>query len=264
VEVVLTRKTPSENGWIYAINKLILLHMESSLLLEDKAAQRLAAIRATIDRAAHQAGRKPEEIRLVAVSKTHGAELVRAVADAGQRAFGESRVQEAAAKIPSCPGSLEWHFIGHLQKNKIRKALALFDYFHGIDSLELAGDLNRIADETGQHPKILLEVNTSGESSKFGFRPDQIAAQIEDLLALPRLEILGFMTMAPVTPKPEMARLYFSRLRELRDEIEQAAGISLPELSMGMSGDYEQAILEGSTMVRVGTALFGDRGKTGE
>lgn len=235
--------------------------MENSILIEDEVVQRLAAVHTTMQHAAHLAGRNPEEVRLVAVSKTHGADMVRAVADAGQKIFGESRVQEGAAKIPCCPGSLEWHFIGHLQKNKIRKALLLFDYFHGIDSLELAEELNRIADEIGQHPRILLEVNTSGESSKFGFQPAQVLAQIEDLLALPRLEILGFMTMAPITTKPEMARPYFASLRKLRDQVEQVAGISLPELSMGMSGDYEQAILEGSTLVRVGSALFGERGK---
>jgi PLP dependent protein len=235
--------------------------MENTIFLADKATERLESVLATIDQAAARAGRASGDIRLVAVSKTHGPEMVRAMADAGQKIFGESRVQEAAVKVPACPGSLKWHFIGHLQKNKIRKALPLFDFFHSIDSLELAQEINRIAEETGQHPKVLLEVNTSGESSKFGFRPEQVTGQIEDLLALPRLEILGLMTLAPITPKPEMARPYFARLREIRDRIENSAGISLPELSMGMSGDYEQAILEGSTMVRVGSALFGDRGK---
>jgi pyridoxal phosphate enzyme (YggS family) len=235
--------------------------METSILLAETAEQRLAAVHTVISDAAARAGRAAEDIRLVAVSKTHGPELVRAVADAGQTVFGESRVQEAAAKIPLCPGHLEWHFIGHLQKNKIRKALPLFDCFHGIDSLELAEDLNRIAGEDGHRPKILLEVNTSGEASKFGFQPEQVAAQMEDLLALPRLEILGLMTLAPVTPKPELARPYFARLRELRNKLEQDAGVLLPELSMGMSGDFGQAVLEGATMVRVGSALFGERAK---
>lgn len=235
--------------------------MENAILPADTAQQRLESIQQAIRNACESAGRDAGEVRLVAVSKTHGPEMVRAMADAGQRVFGESRVQEAAAKIPACPGSLQWHFIGHLQKNKIRKALPLFDFFHGVDSLELAEDINRVAEEDGHRPRVLLEVNTSGESSKFGFKPESVLAQMEDLLELPRLEVLGLMTLAPVTLKPEMARPYFARLREIRELIEREVGVRLPELSMGMSGDFEQAVMEGSTMVRVGTALFGDRGK---
>lgn len=221
--------------------------------------QRLEAVRTSIARAAELAGRNPSEIRLLAVSKTHPPESIRLLASLGHTLFGESKVQEASAKIPLCPSRIHWHFIGHLQKNKIRKALPLFECFHGIDSLELAEDLNRIAAEEGFRPQILLEVNTSGEASKFGFRPELLKAQLEDILALPRLEILGLMTMAPLVPKPEMARPYFARLRQLRDELSAAAGIPLPELSMGMSGDFTAAIAEGATIVRIGTALFGER-----
>lgn len=222
-------------------------------------ADRLDRVLAEINTAATRAGRKPEDVRLVAVSKTHPPDAIRTLAEAGQRLFGESRVQEASGKIPLCPGSLEWHFIGHLQKNKIRKALSFFDFFHGVDSLELAEDINRIADEEGHRPKILLEVNTSGESSKYGFRPEQLRGELEDLLALPRLEVCGLMTLAPLTLKPEMARPYFARLHSLREELEKTAHVSLPELSMGMSNDFAEAIQEGATLVRVGTALFGER-----
>lgn len=227
--------------------------------MEQELAQRLEAVRERISRSLAQAGRGEGDCELVAVSKRHSAETVRQAAQCGQEIFGESRVQEAVAKIPLCPGRLRWHFIGHLQKNKIRKALPHFELFHGVDSLDLAEDLNRIAGEEGERPKILLEVNTSGEASKFGFQPDQLRAQLEDLLELPRLEILGLMTMAPVVPKPEMARPYFSRLRQLRGRLEEDFGLKLPELSMGMSGDFEAAILEGSTLVRIGTSIFGER-----
>lgn len=212
--------------------------------------------------AAAQSTRAAATVRLVAVSKKQSADAIRALAAAGQTLFGESRVQEASSKIPLCPGRLEWHFIGHLQKNKIRKALGLFSFFHGVDSLELAEEINRIADEEGVRPQILLEVNTSGESTKFGFRPTQLQGELEDLLALPRLEICGLMTMAPLTPKAEMARPYFARLRELKDELETSAGVKLPELSMGMSNDFPVAVQEGATLVRVGTALFGERSST--
>lgn len=227
--------------------------------MQNSLADRWRDILDRIASSASSASRDPDDVRLVAVSKTHGPDAVRSVAAEGQRIFGESRLQEASAKIPQCPGRLEWHFIGHLQKNKIRKALPLFSLLHGVDSLELAEDINRIAEEEGQHPRILLEVNTSGEASKFGFQPDQLIAELEDLLELPRLEIRGLMTMAPLTPKAEMARPYFERLRKLKELLEERFGVGLPELSMGMSGDFEAAISEGSTLVRVGTAIFGER-----
>lgn len=209
--------------------------------------------------AALRAGRHATDVELVAVSKTHPPEALRAVANAGQALFGESRVQEAQAKIPLLPSRLRWHFIGHLQKNKVRAALSLFELFHGVDSLELAQQFHRIADEEGQRPKVLLEVNVAGEATKFGFDPERLEAQLEELLALGRLEIVGLMAMAPLAPEAEHSRPYFRRLRELRDRLQTSGGIGLPQLSMGMSGDYEVAVEEGATLVRVGSAIFGTR-----
>ncbi len=220
---------------------------------------RLEKILSRMEVAATRSGREPGEVTLVAVSKKYSPEDVCALVEGGQRIFGESRVQEALSKIPLCPGRLEWHFIGHLQKNKIRKAIGSFALFHGVDSLDLARDIDRIAEEEGQRPKVLLEVNTSGESSKFGFSPEALEAGMEELLAFNRLEIRGLMTMAPAVPDPELARPFFALLRQTRDHLESRFGAGLPELSMGMSGDFAVAIEEGSTMVRIGTALFGDR-----
>ncbi len=218
-----------------------------------------AEVREKIVTAAKKSGRAPEEIELVAVSKTHAPEVIQEVADAGQNVFGESRVQEARAKIPLLPGRLRWHFIGHLQKNKIRAALPLFELFHSVDSLEIARQFQRIAEEDGQRPRVLLEVNIAGEASKFGFSPTVIESQIDEVLALDRLEIVGLMGMAPFAPDPEHSRSYFVQLRELRDRLQKERGIGLPQLSMGMSGDYLIAIEEGATLVRVGSAIFGTR-----
>jgi len=223
-------------------------------------ADNLVAVRGVISEAATRAGRQEEEIELVAVSKTHPPDAVIEALEAGQFLFGESRVQEARAKIPILPGRARWHFIGHLQRNKIRQALALgFELLHGIDSLETARDLNRIADEAGMFPKLLLEVNVAGESSKFGFSPAKLRAQLEELLALERLQIEGLMTIAPFAPEAEASRPHFVALRELRDQVQTEFCLPLPRLSMGMSGDYAVAIEEGATLVRVGTAIFGTR-----
>lgn len=226
-------------------------------------ADRLHSVQAAIADAAAHAGRSASDVTLVAVSKTHAPESVAEAIDAGQLVFGESRVQEARAKIPLLPGRARWHFIGHLQKNKIRHALPLFELFHGIDSLELARDLDRIAGEAGAFPKILLEVNVAGEATKFGFTPARLWAQLEDLLALERLQIDGLMCIPPPGPRAEDSRKYFVTLRDLRDAVQAEARVPLPQLSMGMSGDYAVAVEEGATLVRVGTAIFGDRrGKT--
>lgn len=223
--------------------------------------ENLERVRSNIAAAAQKAGRPADEIRLVAVSKTHPAESVREAHHAGQNLFGESRVQEARVKIPELPSGLEWHFIGHLQKNKIRHALPLFEMFHSVDSLALARDINRIADELGSRPRVLLEVNVSGEGSKFGFRPEVLRAGIEDLLALPRLTIEGLMTIPPLAAEAESSRKFFAQMRELRDALQTEFHLRLTELSMGMTNDYPVAIEEGATMVRVGTAIFGERPK---
>lgn len=225
----------------------------------DSAADRLLLVRENIAAAARRAGRSAEDVELIAISKTHPPEAIREVAEAGQVEFGESRVQEARAKVALLPGKLRWHFIGHLQKNKIRAALPLFEWFHGVDSLETARQFQRIAEEDGLRPRVLLEVNVAGEATKFGFSPETLRAQAEELAAMTRLEVTGLMCMAPFDPEPEHSRPFFRELRQLRDRIQTDVGVGLPMLSMGMSGDYAVAVEEGATMVRVGTALFGTR-----
>ena len=213
--------------------------------------------------AAQRVHRDPEEIELVAVSKTYPAESVREATEvAGQELFGESRVQEALVKISDLPSRLRWHFIGHLQSNKIRKALPLFELIHGVDTQEIAREIDRIAGEMGLFPRALREVNVSGERSKHGFLSGQLERELEGLLSLPRLQVEGLMTMAPLVSDQEEVRPYFSQLRELRDRLVIQSGIPLETLSMGMSGDFEVAVEEGATLVRVGSALFGEREKT--
>src|SRR6266699_306351 len=172
-------------------------------------AKNLERVQAQITQAATKSGRSLSEIELVAISKTHDAGKVHAAYEAGQSLFGESRVQEARAKIPELPSNLRWHFVGHLQKNKIRHAVPLFELFHGIDSLALAQEMDRIADEEGVHPRVLLEVNLAGEGSKFGFDPTMLLGQMEQLLVLPRLIIEGLMTIPPLANEPEASRKYF-------------------------------------------------------
>ena len=226
--------------------------------MEDIAAN-LEQVQARIASALETSGRTADDVQLIAVSKKQDAEKVRAAFDAGQPIFGESRVQEARAKIPLLPSAVRWHFIGHLQKNKVRHALPLFELFHSIDSLALAQDVERIGDEEGLRPRVLLEVNVAGEGSKFGFAPAKLREEMEQLLSLGRLNIEGLMTIPPLGPEAEASRRYFVLLRELRDALEREFALKLPELSMGMSNDYEVAIEEGATFVRVGTAIFGSR-----
>ncbi len=221
-------------------------------------AKRFANIRERIALAAQRVHRNAGEVELVAISKTYPAERVReAIDEAGQEVFGESRVQEALAKIPSLPARLRWHFIGHLQSNKIRKALPHFKLIHGVDTPEIAREIDRIAGEMGLFPRVLLEVNVSGEGSKHGFSPEQLECELEVLLSLSRLQVEGFMTMAPLASDQEAARPFFAQLREIRDRLVIQFGIPLETLSMGMSGDFEVAVEEGATLVRVGSALFG-------
>jgi pyridoxal phosphate enzyme (YggS family) len=230
----------------------------------DAIAANLEEIRRRMAEAARRSGRDPASVRLVAVSKTYPAESVAAAAATGQRIFGESRVQESRDKIPACPPGLEWHFIGHLQKNKVRQALPLFPFFHSIDSTALAGAIDRIAGETGVKTQGLLEVNVSGEETKHGFTPEELRAQFPTLSKLLHLRIRGLMTMAPYSDNPEDARPVFRTLRELRDELQSTYQHPLPELSMGMSGDFEPAIEEGATLVRVGSSIFGARPRPNE
>jgi hypothetical protein len=222
-------------------------------------AENLERVRAQITRAAEKAGRKAEDVQLIAISKTHDAERVREAYEAGQEVFGESRVQEARVKIPELSSAIRWHFVGHLQKNKIRHALPLFELMHSVDSLALAQDIDRIAQEEGLHPRVLLEVNVAGEGSKFGFTADKLRNAMESLLSLARLSIEGLMTLPPLAPEAEASRKFFVQLRELRDALENEFDVKIPHLSMGMTNDFAVAIEEGATMVRVGTAIFGER-----
>src|SRR6266403_1426304 len=208
-------------------------------------AENLERVREQIAQATAKAGRAGDEIQLVAITKTHDAE----------------KVQEARAKIPELPSNLRWHFVGHLQKNKIRHALPLFEMIHSVDSLALAEDINRIAEEEGLHPRVLLEVNVAGEGSKFGFHPEKLRTEMEALLALPRLSIEGLMTIPPIAEEAEASRKYFVDLRELRDALEKDFDLKLKQLSMGMTNDFAIAVEEGATLVRVGTAIFGERAR---
>ena len=224
-------------------------------------AENLERVREQIANAAKKSGRSIEDVDLVAISKTHEAAKVREAIEAGQSLFGESKVQEARVKIPELPSSARWHFVGHLQKNKIRHALPLFELIHSVDSLALAQDLNRIAEEEGMHPRVLIEVNVAGEGSKFGFQADKLRAEMESLLALPRLSILGLMCIPPIAEEAEPSRKYFVALREIRDQLQAEFHVDLAQLSMGMTQDYAVAVEEGATFVRVGTAIFGERSR---
>jgi PLP dependent protein len=222
-------------------------------------ADNLERVRAQIAEAAQKANRSVDDIQLIAISKTHDAERVREAFEAGQEIFGESRVQEARVKIPELPSAIRWHFVGHLQKNKVRHALPLFELIHSVDSLALARDIDRIAQEEGLHPRVLLEVNVAGEGTKFGFTPGKLREEMESLLALPRLSILGLMCIPPLVEEAEASRKYFIDLRELRDRLQAEFHVDFAQLSMGMTQDYAVAIEEGATRVRVGTAIFGER-----
>jgi hypothetical protein len=224
-------------------------------------AENLERVRDQIAQAAAKSGRSTNDVELVAITKTHAAEKVHEAIQARQSLFGESRVQEARSKIPELPSAIRWHFVGHLQKNKIRHALPLFEMIHSIDSLALAQEVNRIAEEEGMHPRVLVEANVAGEGSKFGFAPDKLREQMEELLALPRLSVLGLMTIPPLSEEPEASRKYFVQLRELRDRLQTEFRVDLAQLSMGMTQDFPIAVEEGATLVRVGTAIFGERSK---
>ena len=219
----------------------------------------LQEVRDRISAACEKAGRDPASVELIAVSKTFPADLVGEAAACGQMTFGESRQQEAEPKIALLPRRLRWHFIGRVQSNKVRKILPLFEAIHAIDSLKLAQYTASVAADLGLFPKVFLQVNVGGEASKGGFEPEELEENIDSLLGIGRLEILGLMTIPPPGPDAESSRKWFVALRELRNRVERKSGVSLPCLSMGMSGDYEVAIEEGATHVRVGSAIFGGR-----
>ncbi|MDR2300854.1 MAG: YggS family pyridoxal phosphate-dependent enzyme [Deltaproteobacteria bacterium] len=228
---------------------------EDSPLGTEEASSRLLSIKRKIDQALSDSGRAPGEVALLAVSKTFPVDRVKAFGQAGQKAFGESYIQEANEKIPQLPSDYVWHYIGHLQTNKAKYAAALFSVIHSLDKLELAAELDKRLDKLDKTIEAYVQVNVSGEESKSGLAPDKLPKFLEELSKFKRIKPLGLMTMPPYDPDPEVSRPHFVRLRELRDK----HCPDLKGLSMGMSDDFQVAISEGSTIVRVGTALFGRR-----
>jgi PLP dependent protein len=226
-------------------------------------AARIAAVRERMARAAESSGRKPDEITLVAVSKTHPPSLIAEAFEAGLRDFGENRVQEAAGKIESLAAlrarGLRWHLIGHLQSNKARRAVSLFDRVDSLDGALLGERLDRAAAESGHVLPVLVQMELGGEASKSGLEEAELFPVLESLREHASLRVEGLMTIPPPTDDPESARTFFRRLRECRDRAAAAGLLHGRTLSMGMSHDYEVAIEEGATMVRIGSALFGER-----
>ena len=228
-------------------------------------ADRLTEVRALIAAAARSVGRDPSSVRLIAVSKTFPLDLVREAYAAGQREFGENRVQEALEKIQDA-GDLDirWHLLGHLQTNKARRAAPAFAAIHSVDSLDLLRKLDAAAEDAGAAPRLLIQVDLADEETKFGLRPADVPPLFEAAASLRAARVVGLMTLPPIPESPEDARPWFIQLRRLRDDW-AASGVPpdmLQELSMGMSGDFEVAVQEGATMVRVGTAIFGRRTPT--
>ena len=226
--------------------------------------ERLARVRDRVARAAQRVGRGPEEIRLIAVSKTVDPSTVQLAADVGVRDLGENRVQEAIGKVQQVKaGGLKWHLIGHLQSNKARQAVSTFDFIHTIDTVDLAQRLDRIAGEEGKRPVVLVQVDLAHEPTKSGADEADVPEIVEALGSAENLDFRGLMTIPPFVDEPEQSRGYFKRLRELLENLNQGRAPQrlLTELSMGMSNDFEVAIEEGATMIRVGTAIFGAREK---
>jgi pyridoxal phosphate enzyme (YggS family) len=221
-------------------------------------AENLFRIQSEISAARERAGAL-QSVELIAVSKTFPIDAVREACEAGHLQFGESRIQEAEPKVAALPGRLVWHFIGRVQRNKVRKILQHFTVVHGVDSLRLATYMDDVARELAVVPQVFLQVNIGAEPNKGGFAPELLRTEMEELLALRQIEIVGLMCIPPAAPDPESARQWFIQLRQLRDQLEISFQVKLPSLSMGMSGDYRLAVEEGATHVRVGSAIFGKR-----
>jgi len=209
--------------------------------------------------AARRAGRNPEDVVLIAASKGVGVDRLKEGLSAGVRVFGESKVQDALPKLQALGDKAEWHFIGHLQSNKVKYVVGAFTLIHSVDSIELSEEINRRAEKMGIIQDVLLEVNVSGERRKFGVMPDNVITITKAFSKLRHVSLRGFMTVPPYSDNPEEARPYFRMLREIRDNVRHTGSVNCGELSMGMSNDFEVAIEEGATMVRIGTALFGTR-----
>lgn len=222
--------------------------------------ERVESIRGRISDACRQAGRNPSSVKLMAVTKTHPLEAASFAARAGLPCVGENRVQEAIEKIGQADFTIPWELIGHLQTNKAKGAAQAFARIQTVDRIKLVGALDRYAGEAGRILPILLQVNAGDDPAKFGASVAEAPALLEAALAAPHLRVEGLMTIAPLDDSPDVARAAFARLRRLRDDLAGSFGVALPELSMGMTGDLAEAVAEGSTLVRVGTALFGSRG----
>ena len=223
-------------------------------------AENLAEIRKRISRAIQKSGRDPDSVRLIAVTKQVSIARIQEAQIAGAETFGENKIQESIPKIEQMgTEGIAWHFIGHLQKNKVKFLDTRFDLIHSVDSLELAEKIAKHCQSENRVQRVLLQVNVSGEVTKFGIEPEEVESQVSNFSSLQGIQIEGLMTIPPFEPDPENSRRYFSRLRELRNKCEQQSGLRLHELSIGMSHDFEIAIEEGATLVRVGTAIFGSR-----
>lgn len=226
---------------------------------EDSIADRWESVRARIADACARADRSPDSVEVVAVSKKQTVETIREAAACGLSSFGENRVQEAVVKIPECPPGLRWHLVGHLQRNKTRPAAELFDVIHSVDSTALLERLDSAAADTGKHLDVYLQVNVANEAAKSGLASGDVASVLDVSTGAFHIDIIGLMTMPPFHPDPAEVAQYFRTLRALRDRLQDETGIPLPGLSMGMSHDFEIAIAEGATAVRIGTALLGER-----
>ena len=222
-------------------------------------AERLEGVEARIAAACGRAGRDRGSVSVVAVSKTHGPERVQEAVDTGLTVFGENRVQEATQKIPMCPGGLDWHLVGHLQSNKVARAAHLFNMVHSVDSLKVMRGLDAAASERGRTVSACVQVNVSGEGCKSGLPPDEVESLLLACSGLMHVDVVGLMTIPPLSTEVEHARPFFVALRHLRDRLRILTGFPLDDLSMGMSTDFEVAIEEGATWIRLGTALFGRR-----
>lgn len=229
------------------------------MLDADIIAKNLEQVRNHIDEACSKSGRSLDDVTLIAVSKTWPASAVEAAYAAGQRVFGENKLQEAEEKVPQLPADCDWHFIGHAQRNKVRKILSVCSTVHAVDSIKLASAMSRIAGEEGRDAQVFLQLNVGSEESKFGFAMDELRSGFLEILDLPYLRIRGLMAIPPAVPDQEQARPFFQTLREQRDRLSDEFSVELPHLSMGMSGDYKVAIEEGATLVRVGSSIFGAR-----
>jgi len=223
--------------------------------------ENLAEVRSNIAKACEKVGREPSEVTLLAVSKTKPIEMIREAMAAGQRAFGENYVQEIEEKYAVLGDNADWHMIGHLQRNKVKYIIGKVSLIHSVDSLRLAEQIQKEAEKHSVTVRVLLEVNVANEESKWGFTPDETVEAVKAVAAMPNVHVCGLMTSAPITEDAESNRVYFRQLRKLFDDIKamNIENVDMQVLSMGMTGDYTVAVEEGSTLVRVGTGIFGAR-----